>query len=49
MRVNWESLYKQRLMLTLLVARNLEGPAVVVLGGLSLIVLEMVSMLLAVA
>ena len=48
MRVNWESLYRQRLILTVLVARNLEGPAVVVLGGLFFSALDMVSILLAV-
>ena len=46
--MNWESLYRQRLIFTVLVARNLEGPAVVVLGVLFLSVLDMVSKLLAV-
>lgn len=45
----WESLYRQMLIFALVVARNLGGPAVVVLGGLLLRVLDMVSMLLAVA
>ena len=45
----FESLYRQRLIFTLVVARNLGGPAVVVLGTLLLRVLDKVSMLLAVA
>jgi len=44
-----ESLYRQRLIFTLVVARTLGGPAVVVLGALLLRVLDKVSMLLAVA
>lgn len=48
-RANCESLYKHRLMLTLVVARNFGGPAVVVPGDLLLRVLDMVSILLAVA
>lgn len=48
-RANCESLYMQRLMFTLVVARNLGGPAVVVLGALLLSVLDNVSMPLAVA
>ena len=43
MRANWLSLYRQRDMLTDVVARNLAGPDVTVLVGLFEIVLLIVS------
>lgn len=49
MRANWLSLYRHRDMLTLVVARNLAGPDVVVLAGLFDTVLLSVSTALAVA
>lgn len=47
-RAYCESLYTQRDMLTMLVARNFAGPLVVVSGGLALTVEERVSMVFAV-
>lgn len=48
MRAKWESLYRQRDMLTVLVARNFAGPAVVVAAGEEWRVEERVSTALAV-
>jgi len=49
MRAKWESLYRVRLMLTELVARNLAGPEVTLFGDVLWRVLEMVSIELAAA
>ena len=46
--VNWLSLYKDKLILTPEVARNFAGPAVVASAALCLMVLDIVSMALAV-
>lgn len=46
-RVNWLSLYRQRARLQLLVAANLEGPAVMVDAGALVVVLTTVSSVLA--